>query len=368
MDSIEVALPQTAEVINAGIARGLQTGVQLYVSRNGSVVVDSAIGDAAPGVRMTRDTIVPWLSSGKPVTAVAILQLVESGHLDLEGYIADWIPEFAAGGKADVRLHHLLTHTGGFRDVESGWPHLAWDETIRRVCESPLEEAWRIGESAGYHVSSSWFVLGELIQRVDPHGRSFSQYLREAICEPLGMSHSWNGMPDDAWSDCEESIGQMQQLELGTLSTLPWHERDYCRAPSPGGNFRGPVRELGRFYNCLLSGGELDGQRVLSEEFVELLTMRHREGVFDQTLQHTVDFGLGVIVDSNRYGADTVPYGYGEYCSERTFGHGGSQSSIGFADPDAELVVCYVANCRAGEGRHQKRNRDIVAAIYRDLE
>merc|ERR1711916_291329 len=79
------------------------------------------------------------------------------------------------------------------------------------------------------------------------------------------------------------------------------------------------------------NGGSLDGTRILQSETVDLMTSRQRVGAFDQTLQHVVDFGLGVIVDSNRYGAETVPYGYSRYCSERTFGHGGSQSSIGFA-------------------------------------
>merc|ERR1711916_322324 len=84
------------------------------------------------------------------------------------------------------------------------------------------------------------------------------------------------------------------------------------------------------------NGGSLDGTRILQSETVDLMTSRQRVGAFDQTLQHVVDFGLGVIVDSNRYGAETVPYGYSRYCSERTFGHGGSQSSIGFAEKNTK--------------------------------
>jgi CubicO group peptidase (beta-lactamase class C family) len=181
------------------------------------------------------------------------------------------------------------------------------------------------------------------------------------------MEQTWNGLSEETWAKNASRIGRMSQLEKSKVELLPWHDLDHCQAVSPGANTRGPVRELGRFYNCLLDGGELDGQRILTEESVGLLTTRHREGLYDQTLFHNVDFGLGVILDSNRYGADTVPYGYSPLCSERTFGHGGSQSSIGFADPENELVVCYVANCRIGEPRHQKRNREIVSAIYRDL-
>lgn len=367
MASVDVALPETAKVIRAGIERGLHTGLQLYVSRGGKTIADAGFGESSAGVPMTSQTIMLWLSAGKPLTAVAILQLVEQGLLDLDGRIVDWIPEFAAGGKDQIRLHHLLTHTGGFRNVETGWPNLSWDETIARISEFPLEDDWRIGETAGYHTSSSWFILGELIQRVDPQGRSFSEYFREEICEPLGMHDSRNGMSPEFWSANSDRIAEMSQLEKGTTQLLPWHDEQHCVAASPGANSRGPVNELGKFYECLLAGGELNGRRILSDESVELLTTRHREGLYDQTLFHKVDFGLGVIIDSNRYGVDTVPYGFSPYCSELTFGHGGSQSSIGFADPDAELVVCYVANRRVGEPRHQKRNREIVSAIYRDL-
>jgi len=368
MESIADAIPETSKAIQAGIERGLHTGVQLYVSRGGEVVVDAGFGESSPGTPMTAESIMMWLSAGKPLTAVAILQLVEQGLLDLDGRIVDWIPEFAAGCKDQIRLHHLLTHTGGFRNVESGWPQLSWAQTIARICESPLEDSWRVGESAGYHTSSSWYILGELIQRVDFQGRDFSQYIRDEICEPLAMQSSRNGMPSEFWSANRARIAEMSQLEKGRTELLPWHDEQHCAAPSPGANSRGPVRELGRFYECLLAGGEIDGRRILSDESVELLTTRHREGNFDQTLFHKVDFGFGVILDSNRYGADTVPYGFSPHCSERTFGHGGSQSSIGFADPEAELVVCYVANCRAGEPRHQKRNREIVSAIYRDVD
>lgn len=367
MKTVDAALPETSRVIREGIEGGLHTGLQLFVSRCGQVIADCGFGESTPGVDLTADTITLWMSAGKPLTAVAVLQLVERGLLELDGKVSAWIPEFAAGGKEPVRLHHLLTHTGGFRNVESGWPHVAWNETISRICESPLEEGWRIGASAGYHTSSSWYILGELIERVDPGQRSFSQYLREEVCLPIGMSETWNGMPVEVWSSHAGRIGPMSQREKGRVELLPWHDLNHCRAVSPGANSRGPVRELGRFYNCLLKRGELESQRILSEESVELLTTRHREGLYDQTLFHTVDFGLGVILDSNRYGADTVPYGYGPYCSESTFGHGGSQSSIGFADSASDLVACYVANCRIGEPRHQKRNREIVSAIYRDL-
>ncbi|MBI1310356.1 serine hydrolase [bacterium] len=358
-------LPRTIATIRDGFRRGLHTGVQLFVSQYGETIFDEVVIASVVDSRVNRETLMPLLSAAKPLTAMAVLQLTERGRLNLDAPVADVLPDFSAGGKAAISTRHLLTHTGGFREVDTGWPLTGWDETIRRVCAAPLEDGWVIGQSAGYHVMSSWFILGELIQRID--GRSFADYLREEVCQPLGMENVWNGMPDDVWRSYGDRIGQMEQWGRGETRTLPWHDLAHCSAAAPGGNTRGPARELGRFYNCLLNGGELDGARLLKPETVAELTSRQRSGSFDQTLQHVIDFGLGVIIDSNRYGAETVPYGYSRSCSEQTYGHGGSQSSIGFADPEHSLVVCYAANRRVGEPRHQKRHREIVNAIYEDL-
>ena len=105
----------------------------------------------------------------------------------------------------------------------------------------------------------------------------------------------------------------------------------------------------------LLNGGTIDGVRILSPQSVELFTLRQRIGMFDQTFRHIMDWGLGFQVSSNRYGADTVPYGYGRHASDSTFGHGGSQSSTAFADPEHGLTVAIVCNGMPGEPAHQVR-------------
>jgi CubicO group peptidase (beta-lactamase class C family) len=117
----------------------------------------------------------------------------------------------------------------------------------------------------------------------------------------------------------------------------------------------------------LLRGGmTVSGAQVLQPETVAQMTRRDREGAFDVTFQHVVDFGLGVIVNSRRYG-EHVPYGFGSNAAESSFGHGGSQSSIGFADPENGVVVAAVANGFPGEEAHNDRFRALNTAIYEDL-
>ena len=94
----------------------------------------------------------------------------------------------------------------------------------------------------------------------------------------------------------------------------------------------------------------------------------HRVGLLDESFRHVIDWGLGFVRDSNRYGTDTVPYGFGRHCSTRTFGHGGSQCCVGFADPEHSLAVGLAVNGRPGEDRHQARFRGALTALYEDLQ
>jgi CubicO group peptidase (beta-lactamase class C family) len=361
------SLPTATTILERGINEGLHIGAQLYVSRKGEPVADLALGESRPGVPMTPDTLMLWLSASKPVTAVAVAQMWERGKLRLDDRVAQHIPEFGENGKKPVTLRHVLTHTAGFRWVDTGWPNATWDETIARICAAKQERGWVAGRSAGYSPYASWFVLGEIVRRLDDRGRDFGRYVREEIFEPLGMRDSWLALPPDRYRAYGDRIGVMHKTEGAKVHDAGLDTERHAAAPRPSGGGRGPARELGRFYEMLLAGGTLNGVRLLSPQAVDAMTARHRAAVRDETFKHVMDWGLGFIINSNQYGPDTVPYGYGPHASPRTFGHSGSQSSSAFADPDKGLVVACVCNGMPGEPAHQSRMRAIHAAIYEDL-
>jgi len=364
-------LPRTREAIEAGIRERLHLGAQLYVSLQGEPVSDAALGENRPGEPLTRDHLMLWLSSTKPVPAVAIAQLWERGLLELDDPVALHIPEFAANGKEGITLRHLLTHTGGIRMLDTGWPHKSWEEIIAKICAMKPEPRWVPGQKAGYHQASSWFILGEVIQRVG--GVPFSTYVRREIFEPLGMANSWIGMPPERYQAyvAENRIGVLWNTEGNTEGKEPkphgWDTEERVVRPSPGGNGYGPMRELGRFYEMLLGRGCWRAQRILLPQTVEAFTTPHRVGMVDVTFKHVLDWGLGFIVNSVQYGAETVPYGYGHHASPRTFGHSGYRSSAGFADPERRLAVAVAFNGTPSNERHEQRIRSVLDAVYEDL-
>ena len=309
---------------------------------------------------MRTDSIVQWFSSGKPLTAIAVAQLYDQGMVELTAPVSRYLPEFARNGKEGITIEHLLTHTGGFRAADKVPTDVTWEEAIRYICEAPLEEGWKPGERAGYSTVASWYLLGEVVQRITTI--ALDLYLRREVLEPLGMSDTWLRLPFEQYKAYGDRLALMH--DTAAVKRDPMFMQDaagmaMCR---PGSSARGPIRDLGRFYEVLLNGGQ-----IVSDETIQLFTRRHRIGMFDETFLHKMDFGYGFIVNSNGYGVETVPYGYGRYASEDTYGHSGAQSSCAFADPVHELVVAWVTNGTPGERPHQKRHREINNAVYEYL-
>jgi len=361
-------LPRTQAALEAGVRGGLHLGAQICVSLRGEMVADGALGENRPGEPLTRDHLMLWLSSTKPVAPVAIAQLWERGRLELDDPVARHVPEFAANGKEVITLRHLLTHTGGIRMLDTGWPQRSWEEIIAKICAMKPEPRWVPGEKAGYHQASSWFILGEVVRRLG--GRPFPVYVREEIFEPLGMTESWIGMPRERYLAYRESgrLGAMWDTETPEPRPHGWGTEERCVHSSPGGNGYGPMRELGRFYEMLLGRGAWQNRRILLPQTVEALTSPHRVGMMDATFKHVLDWGLGLIINSARYGAETVPYGYGHHASPRAFGHSGYRSSVGFGDPERGLAAALVFNGTPSNELHELRVRSVLDGIYEDLE
>lgn len=341
---------------------GLHPGAQLYVSRWGDVVCDVAIGEASPGVPLRTDHLLLWYSSTKPLTAVAILQLVERGVLGLDDPIATFVEGWGAG-KEHCTVRHVLTHMGGFSraDYRLFDRDITYAEVIEAIAAHPAEYA--PGTKAGYHPSSGWKVLGAVVEAVD--GRPIDRYLAEAVMEPAGMGDSWLGVPlveQDRLGDrlapvhwtghvlpvVEDGALSMRPYRIDQIHNQPWHRAKV----EPGGGGRGPASDLGRFYEALLLD---DAGRLFDRpETVSLMTACHRAGIRDRTFFTKVPWGLGVQVAGGISGT----------IGHRAFGHGGMASSRAICDPVEGLVMALVCNGLAGPLDNERRMTSVTNAVY----
>lgn len=345
----------------SGITSGLHRSGQLYVSKNGCEYCDFSVGD------VDSNSLMQWFSATKPFAAVAIGQLWERGLLELDQHVSEILPDFAVNGKNAITIRHLLTHTSGFRsiiDLESDIE--AWDQTIRRVCDSRIENKWIPGEKAGYQIRSSWFILAEIIRCLD--GRSFDIYVREEIFVPLSMDDCWISMNRELSAEYGDRLAGV--YDTSGIKPERQNFRDdptFIECCDPGASGRGPARQLACFYEALMGGGQRCGHRIILPQTAETLISRHRTGMYDHTFQHVMDWGLGFVVNSAIYGAETVPYGFGRHAGPRTFGHCGRQTSAAFADPDAGLVVALVVDGMPGNDKHHNRFNELLSFIYESI-
>lgn len=362
--SASAPAPDLAPVL-ASLERGREAGwhlgAQVYVSRHGEVLLDTAIGDAAPGRALRVDDLMLWYSSGKPWTVVALLQLWEQGRVGLDDLVADYV-EGWGGGKERATLRHVLTHTGGFPMPNDPVfdADVTWEESLAATAAAPA--LWEPGTRAGYHAASGWRVLGAVIERVD--GRRVDQYLRDEIAKPLGLDDCWLGIPPEVQREYGDRIApvhwtghrlpklvdggiEMAPYRIDEVHNEPWH----IAKVEPGGGMRGPARELGRFYEALLG----HGPALLDAKTIEPMIAVHRWGVRDATFGTKIPWGLGVQVDF------TGGPGW------RAFGHGGMASSRGLADPDLGLVVVMVSNGLAGYFDAEARLIEVTDAVYAAL-
>lgn len=331
----EAGVRALRDVARAHLERGLHSGAQLAVYRDGVLQLDERLGAAAgEHARML------WFSTTKPLTAVCVLMLAERGRMDLDRPIAELWPEFGQGGKAAVTPRHVLTHQGGFPVFprEFDWTHIGdWDAVT--AATAAIEAEWEPGTDSGYHPVTYGFVLGELIRRVD--GRMPRKFMREELFAPLGLEASLGVAADRldtvvrVEAKSEVTFEDPEGSEHRTTEMVERFNRPATlQAQIPAATAIGTAEALARFYAAVERGGALDGVRILHPETVREATRVHAETVADRTSGLPASYGLGFCV-----GGVWEPY-----TTPGVFGHGGQQCAISYADPSRGLAVAYVTN------------------------
>ncbi|EQB16209.1 serine hydrolase domain-containing protein [Sphingobium lactosutens] len=298
--------------------------MQFFLSRDEAPLLSVTRGAAREdGTPLHPDALYRIASMTKPVTSVAFMMLVEQGLVALDTPVTDVIPEFAdlrVGGARESRparpmqMIDLLRHTSGLTyglqrqtAIDARYREMGLDEFqqkrssdqfIADLASLPLE--FSPGERWNYSVSTD--VLGVVIERLT--GTDLQSHFERAIFTPLGMTDTGFVLPadraarmTDAWR-LEES-GLRVPADLGARSN--WR-RSGCFF-SGGGGLVSSVADYHRFARMLLRGGELDGQRLLSEETVASMRTNQLPGgsdlagmssaMFSEADYQGVGFGLG---------------------------------------------------------------------------
>ncbi|MBD9680607.1 beta-lactamase family protein [Pseudomonas sp. PDM18] len=332
-----------------------ERGAALCIQIGGETVVDLWAGSAGkePGQDWQADTLLNLFSCTKTFAAVAALQLVGEGRLELDAPVARYWPEFEQAGKQNITVRQLLCHRAGLPAIrEPLAPEALYDWSSMTAALAAETPWWTPGAEHGYAPITYGWLVGEVIRRVD--GREPGAAIIARTAEPLGLdfhiglddaefhrvAHIARGKGNLGDAAAQRLLRTMM-TDATALSTRAFtnppsvltstNKPEWRRMSQPAANGHGNARSLAGFYTGLLQG------RLLDEALLAELTREHAVGE-DRTLLTCTRFGLGCMLDQPSVANAT--YGLGP----QAFGHPGAGGSIGFADPERELALGFVVN------------------------
>ncbi|MFE6175590.1 serine hydrolase domain-containing protein [Streptomyces sp. NPDC056464] len=357
-----------------------ELGAAVAVTVDGTTTVDLWGGwaDAAHSRPWERDTLVNVWSTTKGPTALCAHLLADRGLLDLDAPVAAYWPEFAAAGKEQILVRHLLSHRAGLSGLRE--PHSLqqlcdWELTTQRL--AAMEPWWAPGTASGYHALTYGFLVGEVVRRVS--GLLPGAFLEREVTGPLGIDFAI-GLPEKDTDrvaelvqppveQTSEQAAIFSQLTPAALAALinpavgaaQGNSPEWRAAEIPAANGHGTARAVAALYGIFAGRGSYAGHRVLSPEAAE----RVREGqgscrdlVLGAGFEKDTEVGLGLWLSG--------PNGsYGP--NRRAFGHDGFGGSCGLADPEAGVSLGYAMNRMGPHIADDPRKMALVDALYSAL-
>ena len=342
------------ELFNQQIESGVHPGAALAVYRHGLLVLDlhGGLADRDSGTPVAEDTMFVLFSSTKAVTSACLHILWERGKFDWDDTVASHWPGFGQKGKEDVTIKHVMTHESGFPDTPS---HMTWDRwhdweaAVEAMEQIPLD--YKPGRVIAYHPRNFGWVVGELVRRID--GRPIDQFIREEITGPQKIDEFHLGINPSMESRVSK-LHAMEDCDRTSQVTI-YNRPEVHTAVLPAGGGIATARGLARFYAMMASGGTLDGVTTLKPETVAAVTVQQSEGL-DHSLDRQVKRSMGLSLGDPRSaepGNEDI----------RTFGHAGSGTSIGWANPDSGLAIAYITNGFRAEATNTPRLAAISQAV-----
>ncbi len=358
------------ELARSWVEDGTHPALVVLVARRGIIVLHEAFGtltsepDSPP---LPLDAIFPIASATKPITAAAIMCLVEDGRVGLMRPVRDYYPEIAAEGTEEVLIHHLLCHLSGWRDIDA---QNEIERLLKEGADLPPPEpgqhtlhaglsllirtlplACPPGEAMQY-CAVNYELLADLPRRVC--GTPIERLAQERIFEPLGMADSSYVLPPEHRErKVRRGEGMPGSEDLGPFS--PGLDSEQSEGtPSGSGGVQTSARDIAAFAQMLLNGGAYDGRRVLSGASVQAMRRNHvpegvavrweRLGPDGQPITNEFGGGYGYGLFPFLHGV--TPYFNGGLASASSFGHGGAGGINFWADPERDLVGVYLSVAR----------------------
>ncbi|MDR2123831.1 MAG: beta-lactamase family protein [Desulfovibrio sp.] len=352
-------------------------GAVLMAARDGKTVYARAVGfaDRENATPMRLDTVFRLASTSKAFTAMAAAALISRGKLALDDPVSKVLPYFTPplpdGGKAEIRIVHLLSHTAGldygfFQGADGPYRRagvsdgldltpLTLEENLKRLASVPL----LFTPGAQWRYSLATDVLGGVVAAV--HGASLDVAVRELVCEPLGLESTAFFVSRDAVMPAKPYYNALpeplpmrpldQEVRMGVFSLHFSPDRAFHPEafPSGGAGMLSTAADVLRLLEAIRN----DGAPVAAPDVLrEMKKPFTAPNAIAPGSAHAL--GWSVITDRARL---FTPQANG------TLGWGGVYGSMWFVDPQNKLSVVLLTNTTF-EGTIGKAVLDVRNALY----
>ncbi len=304
-----------AAALQPFVDQGVLPGAVMLVADQNGVRACEAVGysDVAAKTPMQVDDLFWIASMSKPMTAVAVMMLVEEGKIDLEAPVAKYLPEFEKlmvmekgvkgapprAPKSPLLVKHLLSMAGGMRfSSEIEKPALdqgTLAERVKSYAATPLD----YDPGTHYQYSNASINTAARIVEVVA-GEPFEKFLDERLLQPLGMTNTTFWPSEEQLKHLAKSYtgnADKTALEEVKIDQLTYPLPARTRQPMPAGGLFSTAADVAKFGRMMLNGGTLDGKRYLLTDTVKGMKVKHapeREG--------NLGYGYGFRTDGRTYG------------------------------------------------------------------
>ncbi|HEY3505700.1 MAG TPA: serine hydrolase [Actinocatenispora sp.] len=366
---VDAMVPDTARYLGTtpdNPQHPMYAGATVIAAKDGVIVEYAAVGDAvryaldgttvvelpeAQRVPARTDTIWDLASMSKLFTATAVAQLIERGLVELAAPVVRYLPDFAANGKSDITVRHLLTHTSGLipDPVPSLWAgYRTYAERVAAILATTPSGP---PDTAYVYSDLNFLTLGLLVEAVG--GQRLDAYVAAHITGPLGLTDTMYTPPAslkpriaaqeyEPWAGRGLVRGEVHDENAWALDGVAGHAGVFSTA-----------RDIAVFAQTYLNGGRYGRSRILAEDTVRLMLSDYTSTLFPDD-----PHGLGWELGLNWY--------MGALASPVTFGHTGYTGTSIVVDPLSCSLVVLLTN-RVHPSRDWGSNNVARRAVADDL-
>ncbi|HON08035.1 MAG TPA: serine hydrolase domain-containing protein [Verrucomicrobiota bacterium] len=293
--------------------------------------------------KMSKDNIFWIASMTKPITAVALMILVDEGKVSVDDPVEKYLPEFKNQWMIEektndrmvlvkpprpITIHDLLTHTSGLGDLPAPRPHCTLAELVMAYSQQPL----RFPPGSKWEYSNAGInTVGRIVEVVS--GIPYADFVEKRIFKPLGMKNTTFWLTKSQVERVAKSYEPDKTtggLKETTVYFIQGDLTDKKRTPFPAGGLYSTAEDVCKFYQMALNKGVYNGKRILSEAAINQMTTT-QTGEIKTGFTEGMSYGLGFAVVKE-------PQGVTGMLSKGTFGHGGAYGTESWADPQKGVI------------------------------